>query len=200
MLTHGDIPICRNLVCLCQWAKTILPDSNSWWKYNFDIEVKSQGHIEITNVCDTLYHPLMVIDACAKYGKPMSIQKMFFPEQRAHFNQTWHRTALGQMKDRALLQGRSPWKSTLEGHLMHGKKFLNLSGFIKIHHKTKVISKLFKACIYLNFWVGVGSTKMVCKSTSFMKTYLVHLSTFCKSVSYLCPWIYLSFLSVCKTK
>ena len=47
----------------------------------------------------------MVIDACAKYGKPMSIQKMFFPEQRAHFNQTWHRAALGQMKDRALLQG-----------------------------------------------------------------------------------------------
>ena len=25
-------------------SKGILPDSNSWWKYNFDIEVKGQGH------------------------------------------------------------------------------------------------------------------------------------------------------------
>ena len=24
--------------------KDILPDSNSWCKYNFDIEVKGQGH------------------------------------------------------------------------------------------------------------------------------------------------------------
>ena len=34
-------------------SKDILPDSNSWWKYNFDIEVKGQGQ----NVRDTLYVP-----------------------------------------------------------------------------------------------------------------------------------------------
>ena len=31
-------------------SKDILPDSNSWFKYNFDIEVK------VINVRDTLYH------------------------------------------------------------------------------------------------------------------------------------------------
>ena len=30
--------------------------SNPWWKYNFDIEVKGQGHTEFMNVCDTSYH------------------------------------------------------------------------------------------------------------------------------------------------
>ena len=34
----------------------ILPDSNSWGKYNFDIEVKGQGHTEFMNVCHTSYH------------------------------------------------------------------------------------------------------------------------------------------------
>ena len=59
MLSHGDKPICQNLVCLCHRAKTILPDSNSCWKYNFDIEVKVQGHTEVINVCNTSYHTIM---------------------------------------------------------------------------------------------------------------------------------------------
>ena len=37
-------------------SKDILPDSNPWWKHNFDIEVKGQGHTEFMNVGDTLYH------------------------------------------------------------------------------------------------------------------------------------------------
>ena len=37
-------------------SKGILPDSNSLWQYNFDIEVKVQGHTEFMNVCDTSYH------------------------------------------------------------------------------------------------------------------------------------------------
>ena len=56
MLSHGDASICQNLVCLMLKSKDILPDSNSWWKYNFDIEVKGQGHTEFINVRDTLYH------------------------------------------------------------------------------------------------------------------------------------------------
>ena len=35
-------------------SKDILPDSNSLWKYNFDIEIKGQGHTEFMNV--TSYH------------------------------------------------------------------------------------------------------------------------------------------------
>ena len=37
-------------------SKDILPDSNSWWKYDFDIEVKGQGHTDFMNVRDTSYH------------------------------------------------------------------------------------------------------------------------------------------------
>ena len=37
-------------------SKDILPDSNSLLKYNFDIEVKGQGHAKFMNVCDTSYH------------------------------------------------------------------------------------------------------------------------------------------------
>ena len=40
--------------------------------YKFDLEVKGHHRIGITNVRD---HSLMVIHPCAKYGKPMSIQK-----------------------------------------------------------------------------------------------------------------------------
>ena len=31
-------------------------DSNSWWKYNFAIEVNGQSHTAFINVRDTLYH------------------------------------------------------------------------------------------------------------------------------------------------
>ena len=37
-------------------SKNIFPDSNPWWKYNFDIEIKVQGHTEFMNVRDTSYH------------------------------------------------------------------------------------------------------------------------------------------------
>ena len=33
-----------------------MPDSNPWWKYNFDIEVKGHGYKEFMNVHDTSYH------------------------------------------------------------------------------------------------------------------------------------------------
>ena len=44
------------LVCLCQRAKTVRQDSNSWLKYNFHIEVKGQGQTKVMNVRHTLYH------------------------------------------------------------------------------------------------------------------------------------------------
>ena len=37
-------------------SKDILPDTNPWWKYDFDIEVKGQGRTEFMNVSDTSYH------------------------------------------------------------------------------------------------------------------------------------------------
>ena len=37
-------------------SNIILPDSNKWWKYNFDIEVKDQCHKEIMNARDISYH------------------------------------------------------------------------------------------------------------------------------------------------
>ena len=37
-------------------SKDILPDSNSWWKYDFDIEVKGQGHTDFMIVRVTSYH------------------------------------------------------------------------------------------------------------------------------------------------
>ena len=37
-------------------SKDILPDSNSLWKYNFDIEVKGQGHTKFMTVCVTSNH------------------------------------------------------------------------------------------------------------------------------------------------
>ena len=67
MLFHGDTPLCQNLVCLnVKEQKTILPDSNSWCKYNFDIEVK--GHTEDRESTGQIY-------TCAKYGKKVSNNK-----------------------------------------------------------------------------------------------------------------------------
>ena len=54
MLSHGDTPICQNLVCLYQRAKTSCQTQMP--QYNFDIEVKGQGHTEFMNVRDKLYH------------------------------------------------------------------------------------------------------------------------------------------------
>ena len=39
-------------------SKDILPDSNPWWKYNFDIQVKGQGHTEFMKLCDTTWQIL----------------------------------------------------------------------------------------------------------------------------------------------
>ena len=51
--------ICQNLVCLCQKAKTILPVSNSWKKYNliFGIKVKFIQHSWMyTTHCTMVIH------------------------------------------------------------------------------------------------------------------------------------------------
>ena len=37
-------------------SKDILPDSNPWRIYNFDIEIKGQGHTEFMNVHDRPYY------------------------------------------------------------------------------------------------------------------------------------------------
>ena len=37
-------------------SRDVLPDSNSWWKYNFDIEFIGQGHTELMHVHDASYH------------------------------------------------------------------------------------------------------------------------------------------------
>ena len=46
----------KKIGVLMSKSKHILPDSNSLWKYNFDIEVKGQGHTEFMTVCDTSNH------------------------------------------------------------------------------------------------------------------------------------------------
>ena len=55
MLSQGDTPIRPNLVSL-----NVKEQRGSYQSQihdeNFDIEVKGQGHTEIINVCDTLYH------------------------------------------------------------------------------------------------------------------------------------------------
>ena len=58
MLSHGDTPICKNLVCLhvCQIAKTSCQTQIHGENKNSDIEVKVQGHTELMNICDTSYH------------------------------------------------------------------------------------------------------------------------------------------------
>ena len=122
MLSHSNTPLCQNLVFQCQRAKTIFPDSNSWWKYNFDIDVKGQGHrgyectwhlilwwythmpnivplCQRTKSCGPNTKPMvniisglwiyatrsfMVIDPCAKYGKPMSNKKTVMGQIRKH--------------------------------------------------------------------------------------------------------------------
>ena len=57
-------------------SKDILPDSNSWWKDNFDIEVKGQGHKDVT-------HCTMVIHSRAKQSMTMLKDKKLSPEHKA---------------------------------------------------------------------------------------------------------------------
>ena len=52
-MSHGDTPICQNLVCLCQRAKTSCQYQIHCENINFDIEVKGQGH---ECICDTSYY------------------------------------------------------------------------------------------------------------------------------------------------
>ena len=56
MLSHGDTPICQNLECLCQRAKTSCQTQIHVKMYNLDIEAKGQVHTEFMNVRDTSYH------------------------------------------------------------------------------------------------------------------------------------------------
>ena len=51
-------------------------------KYNFDIEVKGQGHTEVMNVCETLYP--MVIHSCDKYALTMSKEKKAVAQTQSH--------------------------------------------------------------------------------------------------------------------
>ena len=92
-LSHSDTPICQNLVCFYQKAKTILPDSNSWWKYNSHIEVKGQGHTEVMNACDTIRTCTMVIHSHAKHSfTNMSKDKKAVAQtQKACLDSQWFR-------------------------------------------------------------------------------------------------------------
>ena len=53
MLAYGDTLIFGMPMLK---TKDILPDSNPWWKHNFDIEVNGQGHTESMNVRDTSHY------------------------------------------------------------------------------------------------------------------------------------------------
>ena len=52
MLSHGDIPICQNFVCLCQRAKTFCQTHI----HGENIILILRSKIKVINVRDTLYH------------------------------------------------------------------------------------------------------------------------------------------------
>ena len=56
MLSHGDTPICQNLVCLCQRTKTSCETQNYGENISFWYWGKGQGHTDFMNVRDTSYH------------------------------------------------------------------------------------------------------------------------------------------------
>ena len=56
MLSHGDTPICQNMVCLCQRAKTFCQNQIHGENIILIIEVKGQGQTEFMNVRNTSYH------------------------------------------------------------------------------------------------------------------------------------------------
>ena len=64
---HGDTPKCQICYAYVKEQRRSCTDINSWWKYNFDIEVKSQCPTEVMNVA----HCSMVKHSLAKYGMTM---------------------------------------------------------------------------------------------------------------------------------
>ena len=56
MFSHSYTPFMSRLCMSMSKSKDILPDSNSWRKYNVVIEVTGQGHTEFMNVRDTSDH------------------------------------------------------------------------------------------------------------------------------------------------
>ena len=56
MLFHSKTPICQNLVCVCQRAKTSCQTEIHGENMIFDIEINGQGHTEFMNVSDTSFH------------------------------------------------------------------------------------------------------------------------------------------------
>ena len=60
-----------NIVCLCQRAnlRQSCQDTNSWWKYNFDIEVNGQGQTKDMDVRDTSSHMPYMVWLCQRTKK-----------------------------------------------------------------------------------------------------------------------------------
>ena len=56
MLSHGDTPMCQIWYACVKEQRLSCAYNNSWWIYNFDIEVKGQVHTEVSNTCETSYH------------------------------------------------------------------------------------------------------------------------------------------------
>ena len=72
MFSHGDTPICQNLVCLCQRAKTSCQTQTHG--KNIILILRSKAKI-IQSKCMYTPHRTMVIHSCAKQSMTMSKDK-----------------------------------------------------------------------------------------------------------------------------
>ena len=79
MLSHGDTPICQNLVCLCQRAKTSC--QTQIHGENIILILRSKVKV-IQSLWMYTTDRTMVIHPCAKYGKSMSNQKKIMGQTR----------------------------------------------------------------------------------------------------------------------
>ena len=69
-LPHGDTLMCQIWYASVNEQRLSCQDTNSWWKYNFDMKAKGQGHTDVA-------HCPMVKHSCAKYGVTMSKDKTY---------------------------------------------------------------------------------------------------------------------------
>ena len=72
-LFHGDTAVCQIKNAYVKEQRRSCLDTNSWWKYNFDIENKGQGRK--SSWMFVTHHP-MVTHSCARYDITISKDKI----------------------------------------------------------------------------------------------------------------------------
>ena len=48
MLSHGNTPKCQIWYAFAKSKDDLADNTDSWWKYNFYMDAKGQGHTEVT--------------------------------------------------------------------------------------------------------------------------------------------------------